>query len=105
MPDGQATAREHESSVTLRYSYGDPCPHQCPASRRQIHPGPNADRSPHPPYGRSGIPAPGRGGEKGPAEGVRSSSENGSIGRFQATGSGLKAVATAQDSHRGIART
>jgi len=38
MPDGQAAAREHESSITLRYSYRDPCPHQRPVSRRQAHP-------------------------------------------------------------------
>ncbi len=37
MPHGEAAAREHEPSVTLRYSYRDPGPHQRPSSRRQVH--------------------------------------------------------------------
>ena len=86
MADGQATAREHESSVTLRYSYRDPCPHQCPASRRQIHP---LDRTQivaaSPMWARSGI-RPGTRRRKGTCRGRSELIRRIGIGRFQATG-------------------
>jgi hypothetical protein len=88
MPYSEAAAREHESRITLRYSYRDPCPHQRPGSRRQIHP---LDRT----QIIARIPDMGALGHRRLGDetakrdwkrALGAHPENGSIGRFQATG-------------------
>src|SRR5688500_4073788 len=105
MPHSEAAAREHEPSVTFGNGDRDPDPNQSPGSRRQIHP---LDRTQIvariPRMGALGHP---RLGDETAKRDLKRTfgahPENGSTGRFQA--SGWRRYATAQVSHRGNAPT
>jgi hypothetical protein len=89
MPHREAASREHKPSVTLRDSDRDPCPHQSPGSRRQIQP---LDRTQIiariPDMGALGHPRLGdETAKRDLKRTLGAHPENGSTGRFQATGS------------------